>query len=78
MTRKLSFIAGGFFFTATALAIAASAQSPTVQIKAYTPAAAVEASAAEIPGKVYCYNGAKRDQVNVYRGWTCILEHHPL
>ena len=78
MTRKLSFLAAGFFFAATALTIAASAQAPTVQIKAFISAPAAEVAAAENPGKVYCYNGAKRDQTNVYRGWTCILERRPL
>lgn len=78
MTRKLSFLAAGFFFAATALTLAASAQAPTVQIKAFTPAPAVDAAAADAPGKVYCYNGVKRDQVNLYRGWTCVLERPPV
>jgi hypothetical protein len=78
MTYKLSFLAAGLFAAATALTMAASAQEPSVQIKAFNPASAVEADAPVNPGKVYCYNGAKRDQANLYRGWTCILERRAL
>jgi hypothetical protein len=78
MARSLSFTAAGFFFAATALTLAASAQAPSVQIKAFDLAPAVETAAAENPGKVYCYNGAKKDQANLYRGWTCIPERRPL
>jgi hypothetical protein len=77
MTRMFSFTAAGFF-AATALTLAASAQAPSVQIKAFALAPAVETAAAENPGKVYCYNGAKKDQANLYRGWTCIPERRPL
>jgi hypothetical protein len=78
MTRMLSFTAAGFFFAATALALAASAQAPAVQIRSVALAPAIETAAADNPGKVYCYNGAKKEQANLYRGWTCIPERHPL
>lgn len=79
MTRTtLSALTAAFVVAMTGIGFAAAVQSPTVQIRDITPVRTVDAAAREDPRRIYCYNGVKGDQVNLYRGWTCVPDHHPL
>jgi hypothetical protein len=77
MTCKVTLMGLALGLTAIALAtaalgFAANGQAPAVRIRDVRPAAIVITAAHDEPGRIYCYNGLKGEQTNLYRGWTCV------
>ncbi len=69
MIRKLSFLIIGFAAAMSSIAIAAPL--PAINGGETETAPATTQTSTGASDRLYCYNGVKGDQANLYRGWVC-------
>ncbi|WP_156898176.1 hypothetical protein [Methylocapsa acidiphila] len=75
MNTRASLIAMAIFFAAAAPAAAGPLRSPHLG-EATASELTERTSSTDDTRRVYCYNGVRGDQENLYRGWICVREEN--